>query len=184
MDTRPLYAPEQYDLPDGPATIRAIRPEDAPRLQAFVQRLSPESVYYRFLVSVKELSDAEAAQLANVDYRQRMALVATLPEGDGERVIGVARYAARPEAPDRAEVAIVVEDRYQRRGLGRYLVIQLATYARRHGIRVLTATLNANNTPIKQFIKRIGLPTRVVAVEGGELDVEVDVSAERAPGGG
>jgi len=175
MVTRPLFTPEKFDLPGGAATIRAIRPDDAPRLQAFVGRLSPDSIYFRFMTSLRELSDEAAAQLVNVDYRQRMALLATLPDGDDEIVIGVARYGARPTAPDRAEVAIVVEDRYQRNGLGRFLMRRLAEYARQHGIRALTATLSANNVRVKEFIKHLSLPVKVVAAEHGELDVEVQL---------
>jgi GNAT superfamily N-acetyltransferase len=171
------FSPESFQLADGArATIRAIRPGDAPLIQSFVSRLSPESIYYRFLTTINGLSDAEAARLANVDYVDRMALVATLLGEAGEMIIAVARYARAVSGSDRAEFAVVVEDQYQKQGLARAMLKYIARYAREHGIRTFTGTINGGNLRMRQFVKNCGLPSTVSAGDHGELEVEVQIS--------
>src|SRR5438309_1025008 len=90
---RHLGAPEQVvTLRNGASVrLRAIRPDDEPRLMALCHRLSPRTVYERFF-SVRRLRPEEAHAFANVDYRQRMALVAEVDTGHEPELIGVARY--------------------------------------------------------------------------------------------
>lgn len=153
------FKPESVTLRDGTrAVIRAIQADDAPRLQALHARLSPESVYLRFLEQLKVLPAHEAQRLASVDYQTRMALVA-VREDDLEQIIGVARYAVADSArPDAAEAAIVVEDAFQGRGLGTILVDRLVKYAQAHGIRAFLASVHHSNSEILRFIQRSGLP--------------------------
>src|SRR5574341_2377408 len=105
MPAVPPHTTETVTLPGGAAvTLRPIRPDDVPRLQVFHTRLSPETIYLRFLGMHPTLSDKEAEKLANVDYQTRMALVATRTEQEEESLIGVARYAVTgPERPGRSE---------------------------------------------------------------------------------
>src|SRR5689334_19886609 len=131
-----LPEPEQVTLRDqAQVTIRPIRPDDAPRLQALHSRLTPESIYLRFLDMHPVLQADEAQRFASLDYRSRMAFVATEKTETEEQIIGVARYAVDgPQRPTEAEYAIVIEDRYQGRGLGRLLMQRLINYARSSGI--------------------------------------------------
>lgn len=154
--------PEQFMLKSGlPVTIRPIRPDDAPRLQALLSRLSQESIFLRFLEYLKALTPEQANELATVDYHTRMALVASTEDEGQEQVIAVARYAgADPGHPETVEVGIVVEDRYQNNGLGTRLLDLLTAYARSHGIHFFTATISVQNTRILRFIRRSGLPTQ------------------------
>ena len=177
------FSPESFQLADGPrATLRAVRPTDAPLIQAFVSRLSPESIYNRFLSTITGVSDAEAARLATVDYVDRMALVATLLSDEGELIppkagdyfiIAVARYARSVTESDRAEFAVVVEDQYQKQGLARAMLKHIAIYAREHGIHTFTGTINGGNLRMRQFVKNCGLPVTISAGDHGELEVEV-----------
>jgi RimJ/RimL family protein N-acetyltransferase len=155
-----LPAPETITLRDDATVIlRPIRPDDAMRLQSLHSRLSPETIYLRFLGMHLTLSNAEAEQLADVDYQTRMAFVATRGQKGEEVVIGVARYALLgPERPGEAEAAIVIEDRYQDRGLGSILIDRLLAYARAHGVGVFVAEINAENERILHFVRRSGLP--------------------------
>ncbi len=175
------YPPEVVTLRDGtPVTIRAIRPDDAPRLQALHARLSAESIFLRFLGQLKTLPLEEAQRLAHVDYEKSMALVAT-PGQDGEEpIIGVARYAASNQAePDAAEAAIVVDDAFQGRGLGSLLLDRLVKYARAHGIRYFLATVYHSNAEIMRFIQRSGLPSEKRR-EAGVWEVRVRLDTEPA----
>jgi GNAT superfamily N-acetyltransferase len=170
---------ESVTLRDGTTvTIRPIRPDDAPRLQALFARLSPESIFSRFLEICKELPYRQAERLANVDYQTQMALVATREQCGEEHIVAVAHYWVIPAGePYLAEPAIVVEDRYQSRGLGTLLLKRLAAYARAHGIRTFLATFHHNNARIIRIIRRSGLPTKS-KVELGICEIQVKLETE------
>src|SRR5689334_19145190 len=100
-------AGEAVLLKDGtPVRVRPIRPDDAARLRAFHSRLSPESIYLRWLSAHPVLSEAEARDLATVDYAGRMAYIATtaLDDDPAAPLVGVARYGRVPHQADEAEV--------------------------------------------------------------------------------
>ena len=176
----PLHAAETVTLRDGtPVVLRPIRADDAPHLQAFHARLSPESVYLRWLSAHPVLTDDEAETLARVDYHDRMAFVATLPplgQPGAETLIGVARYSVAPaEGPGAAEAAVVVADDFQQRGLGTRLLGRLLPYARAQGITTWVAEINAQNVRMLRFIQRGGLPaTR--RLESGSFQVRIDLT--------
>ena len=161
-----------FTLRDGTLVqIRPIRADDAPRLQGLFGRLTPQTIYFRFLAPRRALSDADASRLARVDRVREMAFVATVPgRGGDDQIIAVARYAVFPEHPDLAEAAIVVEDLHQRQGLGRQLLSCLAAYARDHGVRAFTASIDPNNRQILSFVRSSGLTTELRS-SGGLLDV-------------
>ena len=173
----PLPEPEPVMLRDGTtATIRPIRPDDAQRLQEGFTRLSAETIFFRFLDYRKELSDTEAAQLASVNYRTQMAFVASLEIDGVEHIIGVARYAV-PDLtqPDPAEVAVLVGDRCQGRGLGTIVLDRLIKYARREGIRAFVATVRHENERVLRFIQRSGFPVES-EVEGPARKLRVNLT--------
>ncbi len=170
--------PQAVRLLDGTTvTIRLIQPDDAPRLQAFFARLSQDSLYLRFLQHRKELSYQQAARLATVDYQTQMALVA-IHERD---IVAVARYVVpRFDEPNWAEPAIVVEDKYQGRGLGVLLLKWLSGYARSHGIRVFQGTVHPSNTQILRFIGRSQLPLNK-RFESGAWDITIKLEPVNVP---
>jgi acetyltransferase len=168
-----LQQPEPAVLRDGTqVTIRPISSEDAPRLQSLFGRLSRESVYYRFLELRKELPSQEARRLSELDHDEQMALVASCEECE-EALIGVARYAVIPDSqPKEAEAAIVVEDRYQNRGLGALLLKRLTAYAVAHGIDAFVATVRNDNRRVLRLVQRSGLPAEF-SLEAGTLTLRV-----------
>lgn len=139
--------------------IRPIRPDDAPRLQAFFAQLSQATIYDRFMGYRKALPDQEARHLASLDYDSQMALVATKSKAHGEEsIIGVAHYYVLEDDPSCAEFAVVISDAYQRQGLGTHLMIRLMEYAQKHGIRTLLGYARAQNFQLLRFVQRSGLP--------------------------
>jgi len=184
MPTPPpvLPEPEIVALKDGTrVTIRPINPDDAEDLQAAFQRLSMESIYLRFLSFKKELTDDEARQLTTVDYTSRMAFVAIARENSHEIVVGVSRYAMDdPANPEFAESAVVVEDKYQGRGLGKLLLWRLVNYARIKGIHILRGNLQVGNNRMLDLVKRSGLPHHTHYVNG-IWEVDIDIT-QPAPG--
>ncbi|HEX9075761.1 MAG TPA: GNAT family N-acetyltransferase [Anaerolineae bacterium] len=159
--------------------LRAIRPDDAPRLQVFFTKLSPQSAFFRFLTSWKELAREKAEYLACVDYQKRMALVATIELGGQHQIIALASYAqlSPPEA-GMAEAAVVVQDRYQGIGLGTILLQHLAALARMNNIYTFVGTVHAENTRMLQWLQNSGLVfvCKKTAEGASEIQVEVEIS--------
>ena len=174
-----VYRSEVVTLRDGTTvTIRPVRPDDAPCLRALFARLSPESICSRFLANCRELPYQQADGLINVDCQRQMALVATREQSVEEHIIAVARYWVIPvNEPGLAEPAIVVEDRYQNRGLGTLLLKRLVEYARAHGIRTFLASVHHSNARIRRIIRRSGLPIEC-KMESGTCEIRVNLETE------
>ena len=145
----------------GTVHLRPILPEDTDRLQAFHSRLSKETVYNRFFAYRPVLSDADLARFTQVDHRDRVALVATL----NDAIVGVVRYDRFPGSQD-AEVAFVVEDGHQGRGLGPLLLEHLADAARERGITGFTADVLPTNRPMLGVFRTAGYTTARKLTEG------------------
>lgn len=141
-------------LKDGTALhIRPIRPEDAPRLIDFYNHLSRHSAYQRFFSIMKRLPPDWARFLATVDYRTRLALVAEHGPAAAPELVGVARYEPTVN-PDTAEVAFVVQDGLQGRGLGTILLGRLLEAAEARGIHRFRAYVLADNRPMLDLFTR------------------------------
>jgi RimJ/RimL family protein N-acetyltransferase len=129
-------------------TIRPLEACDREPLRRLFFRLSPDTVYRRFMSPIPRPSERALDRLVDVDHRDREALAAVV---DGE-VIAVARY-ARDRRRDQAEIAIVVEDGWQHRGIGKLLLALLARRAQQEGITVFTATMIGENRPAARLLK-------------------------------
>jgi RimJ/RimL family protein N-acetyltransferase len=135
--------------------LRPIRPGDAPALTQLYDRLSPESAYQRFFAVMRRLPPDWARILAVVDHDRRAAIVAAGPDGE---LIGVARYGTEPGA-DAAEIAVVVQDAWQGRGLGTILLSALLDHAVSRGITKFLAYVLADNHRMLRLIGRQGVVT-------------------------
>ena len=140
----PVTYPAQWEadvvLRDGSmAHVRPIRPEDADGVRRFHAGQSDESIYLRFFAPLKQLSDRDVARFTEVDYHDRVALVATARD----EIIGIARY-DRIDATT-AEVAFNISDAYQGRGVGSVLLEHLAAIAQEEGVRRFVADVLPQN---------------------------------------
>ena len=170
-------------LPTGAAiAIRPIRADDGERLQASHARLSPESRYRRFLSAKPQLSGSDARYLVEIDGCDHFALVATLPELEGEPIVGVARYVRLPENREVAEVAIVVNDDYQRRGMGAELVHRLAQAAVQRGVRRFQATMLGDNIAIHRLFEGLAAGPIERRRIGGLSEMEFSLPGAAMPG--
>jgi RimJ/RimL family protein N-acetyltransferase len=138
---------------DGGLRLRLIRPDDEPRLIALHDRLSAQTAYQRFFTVMRRLPTNWAHFLANVDYRARLALVIERQDAGGPELIAVARYEPTAEAGT-AEVAFVVQDAWQGKGLGRLLLQELLAAAEARGIRKFRAYVMAENRRMLQLLSR------------------------------
>jgi acyl-CoA synthetase (NDP forming)/GNAT superfamily N-acetyltransferase len=136
-------------LTDGStAHLRQIRPEDAPAIVAFHSRMSDRTRYLRYFSPYPRIPERDLARFVNVDHRDREAFVIV----SGPLIMAVGRYERLgPDSPE-AEVAFVVEDAHQGRGIGSVLLEHLAEAAREQGIdRFVAEVLPQNGGMLRVF---------------------------------
>ncbi|MDP4508988.1 bifunctional acetate--CoA ligase family protein/GNAT family N-acetyltransferase [Nonomuraea turcica] len=144
----------------GTAHVRPIRPADADRLRAFYSRLSDESIYFRFFGPRPRLSDRDVERFTNVDYLHRVALIATI----GTEMVAVIRYDRT--GPGEAEVAFLVEDAHQGRGVASVLLEHLAATAREHGIERFIADVLPANMRMMGLLRQAGYTAQSQFADG------------------
>ena len=157
--------------------VREIRPEDAPALRRLVSRSSERSIELRFFGPMKELSEERARRFAEVDGKNRFALVALDPEDEGE-IVAVVRY-EREGSTDGAEYAALVEDRFQGRGLGIGLTRRLIEAAKERGIERLHALVLRENGRMLRLLRSLEFPERKRR-ENGLEHIEIDLRPDAA----
>ncbi|WP_447974739.1 bifunctional acetate--CoA ligase family protein/GNAT family N-acetyltransferase [Nitrospira sp. Kam-Ns4a] len=172
----PLLSPAEAErghlvLRDGTtALIRPARPEDQPALQAFVDRLSPQSRSQRFFSESQPPAELLAALCRNDDPRASLTLLVTRVLDGEPAVIAAGSYLARSETT--AEVALAVDDAFHGKGLGTLLLERLAVLAARHGFQRLWAVTHAENLAMREVFRQSGFEIRET-IEGGEMEVEL-----------
>ena len=155
--------PEQgVALRDGASVrIRAIRPDDAPRLMALCRRLSPRALYQRFF-SFRRLLPEEAHAFANVDYHRRMAVVAEVDDRQEPELVGVARYGISDEGT--ADIGLVVVDDWQGLGLGSLLLQEILHAGEQRGNHQFSAdVLTDNRRALRLLARHTAITRRTVA---------------------
>ncbi|GES02320.1 GNAT family N-acetyltransferase [Acrocarpospora corrugata] len=166
----------------GTAHLRPIRPADAELLRAFYSRLSDQTIYFRFFGPRPRLSDREIAWFTNVDYDDRVALIATI----GTEMVAVVRY-DRVKPADHAEVAFLVEDAHQGRGVAAVLMEHLRAAARERGIRTFIADVLPANHRMNMLFRQAGYTARSTFADGvvrltldlATTDTAVEVTSAR-----
>ncbi len=135
--------------------VRPILPTDEPRMRDLFYALSQQTLYYRFMRNMRFLPHRELHNFVYVDYRTDVAVVGTVPEAHGESIVAVGRYYLDPRT-NRAEVAFVVRDEWQSRGIGTFLNRHLITVARRNGIAGFTAEVLRENKAMQAVFQKSG----------------------------
>lgn len=134
--------------------IRPLRPDDREREVAFVNALSERSRYFRLFTPLRFLPRHLIDQLMDIDYRQRMAFVATTQQNGVEQFVGVARY-GETDQPGVAELGVSVADAWQRCGVASLLIQQLICYAREQGVHQLTGQVMPDNQAMVALARRL-----------------------------
>jgi GNAT superfamily N-acetyltransferase len=151
--------------------LAQLEPSDREPLLRLFYRLSPETLYRRFMSPVARPEQVPVDRLLDVDHRDREAIVAV---ADGE-IVGVARYFRQPGS-DTAEMAVVVADAWQRQGLATRMLGALAERASAVGIQWFTMTMLADNRPILGLVRRVD-PSARLDLSHGVYETTVPVSA-------
>jgi len=147
--------------------IRVATAYDSGKLRAMFARASSETIYRRFHIPYPEVPEWMVAMMLGTDHHDKESLVAIAKE----KVVGHAMYARLREGTE-AEMAILVEDGWQSKGVGTSLLSELADRAKRRGIDTFTAEVLAQNRPM------LGLADKF---QGTDYTTEDGVSHVRMP---
>lgn len=145
---------------DATVTMRPIQTDDVERLRRMFSRCSRETIYRRFFTAYTSPPEWALQRLAYVDYVNRHAVVAVV----GDEIVGVARY-DKVGASDEAEIAVCVEDAWQRKGVGASLLEWTLDLARRRGVVTVVADVQSGNSAVLGLLRRL-LPSAEVRPDG------------------
>ncbi|MBV8956895.1 MAG: GNAT family N-acetyltransferase, partial [Solirubrobacterales bacterium] len=170
--------PEEYEsdiaLRDGSTVhVRPVRPDDKDAIRSFLDRVSPESIAFRFF-GMADL-DGAARWAADVDYVDRFALIAQ--SGSPVEIIAHAAYVRENE--ERAEVAFLVADEWQGRGISTILLAHLAMVAEQQRVATFTAEVLPVNHRMIEVFRESGFPVAMRSTPDAiEIEFPTSLSAE------
>jgi acyl-CoA hydrolase/GNAT superfamily N-acetyltransferase len=127
--------------------FRPMHPTDEKHMRDLFHSLSEQTIHYRFMSNIARIPQKQILNYLYTDYRNDMAIVGTVPEAHGEEIIAIGRYYLNPRT-NTAEVAFIVRDQWQNRGIGTFLLKYLITIAKRNGIAGFTAEVLMDNKPM------------------------------------
>jgi RimJ/RimL family protein N-acetyltransferase len=171
----PFELVELAFLDDGTEVeFRPILPADTARLERMFYRLSPQTLYRRFFTPVHRPTASILSHLCNVDYRDRLALVAVI----ADEVVAVARFDRLEDEGTEAEVAVTVEDAWQKRGLATRLLWRLSAAARARGIGIFVAGVMGENRPMMGLLRVLSDELETSFVDG-HYEVRIGLAGVR-----
>ena len=134
--------------------VRALRREDEVDMLAAIEKTSAQSLQRRFFVMKRHFSDKELAFFMDVDFKNHVAIVASADEAGHNVIVGGGRYIVFE--PGRAEMAFVVIDAWQGRGIGSLLMRHLIKIASAAGLNELTAEVLPENAAMLRVFGKFG----------------------------
>jgi GNAT superfamily N-acetyltransferase len=133
--------------------LRAIKPSDEDQMRRLFYRFSEEDVYYRYFSPVKTMPHTKMQSYVNIDYRNTVSIVGLVgPKGEG-RLVAEARYVRNQENLF-ADVAFIVDEEYQGKGIASYLYQLLINVAKKNGVEGFTADVLTTNTGMLQVFRK------------------------------
>jgi acyl-CoA hydrolase/GNAT superfamily N-acetyltransferase len=146
--------------------LRPVRISDEHLLKDFFYSLSDTSLYRRFISMRKEMPHERLQEFVVIDYTREMVILATLQKAEGvEEVVGIGQYSI-DERTNTAEVAFVVRDDYQGKGIGTELLAYLTYLAKRQGLHGFTAEVLEENRPMLHLFEKMGFDIEKRRAEG------------------
>ena len=135
--------------------LRPVRISDEPLIKDFFYSLSDKSLYRRFMSQRQDMPHDRLQEFVVIDYTKEMVILAVIPEGEKETLAGLGQYSIN-EGTHTAEVALVVKDEFQNRGIGTELLNYLTQLAKRQGLHGFTAEVLAENKPMLHLFEKTG----------------------------
>ena len=155
--------------------FRTIKFTDVRLIKDLHYRLSKGTMYYRFMREMKYVPHKEIQDFVYIDHRRDTAIVGTIPAPHGEEIIAIGRYYLDTKT-NKAEVALVVRDDWQNRGIGGFLLRYLITIARRNGISGFTAEIISSNRAMQAIVHKSNCQL-TSKLNAGVYSFELDFSA-------
>ena len=152
----PAHLESRWQMADGTnVLIRPVRPEDAELEHTFVERLSDQTRYFRFLGALKSLTPGMLLRFTQYDYDRELALAAVTKVDSREIEIGAARFVTNPDGTG-CEFAIVIADEWQTRGLGTRLMAVLIDAARQKKLQTMVGEVLGSNAVMLKLMASMG----------------------------
>jgi len=148
---------ERYDtLRDGTEIFfRPVKPTDEPALSEMLYSLSENSVHTRYMTRTMTFPHRDVQQLTNIDYHRDLAIVGVVPGVAGEQVVAIGQYFLETKTQV-AEVAFLVHDEWQLKGMGTLLLRYLTEIAEKRGVKTFFAKVLPDNKPMLSIFQSCG----------------------------
>jgi acyl-CoA hydrolase/GNAT superfamily N-acetyltransferase len=134
--------------------FRPIHPTDTSRMRDLFYKLSEGTIYYRFGWNMKQLPRKQIQDFVYIDHRNEVGIVGTIPEAGDEEIVAFGGYYLDKKT-NRAEVALVVQDKWQNYGIGSFIIKYLARIAQKDGIRGFTAEIHTTNRTMQAVMHKL-----------------------------
>ena len=148
---------------------RPISPDDDDKILEFYYSLSRETIYFRFFSGRKNVPMSRIRDYTHIDYERNFAMVVEFEN----KIIGIGHYIIT-DNPETVEMAVVMHDDWQRKGIGTHFLRYLIEIAKERGIKHITATILLENYKILKTIEKLGFKFKK-KLEEGDLLVEADI---------
>lgn len=151
--------------------LRPVKISDEPLLKDFFYSLSDQSMYRRFISQRKDMPHERLQDFVIIDYTLEMVILAVIQQDEIEEVIGIGQYGI-DEITHTADVAFVVRDDYQNRGIGTQLLSYLTYLAKKQGLLGFTAEVLTENRPMLHLFEKTGFDIKKRS-EGGVYELKI-----------
>jgi acetyltransferase len=153
----PFQYARDIEIADGvTGLIRPIRGEDEPLIRELFKNLSDETIMFRFCQRLVDMPHEKLSRYCQIDYERELAFVTVIKDGDNrEHIIGDVRISKLPDL-ENAELAILVDDRWQGRGMGNILMEYCIGIAREAGLKSLWMEILKSNSRMRALGGKFG----------------------------
>jgi len=167
---------ERYEtLRDGTEMFfRPVKPTDEPALSEMLYSLSEESVRTRYMTHTIVFPHRDIQRFTNIDYRQDIAIIGVIPRVSGEEIVALAQYFLDPKTRA-AEVAFLVQDEWQKKGMGTFLLDYITQIAKQRGVKKFYAKVLPSNEPMLAIFHNSGYKVNT-EFDGYTYDVTYDLT--------
>jgi acyl-CoA hydrolase/GNAT superfamily N-acetyltransferase len=182
FDSEKVRYPEELEthktLNDGTEIFfRPVKPTDEAALSEMLYSLSPSSIRTRYMTQTMTFPHKDLQQITNVDYSQNLAIVGTVPAVAGEQIVGIAQYFLDPKTCA-AEVAFLVQDEWQQKGMGTILLEYLTEIAKRRGVKSFYAKVLPTNKPMLTVFYNSGYKVNT-EFDGEVYNIKYDLEKQK-----
>jgi acyl-CoA hydrolase len=167
---------ERYEtLRDGTEIFfRPVKPTDEPALSEMLYSLSEKSIRTRYMTHTVVFPHRDIQRLTNIDYRQDIAIVGVIPNVSGEEIVAIAQYFLEPKT-QAAEVAFLVQDEWQQKGMGTFLLDYITQIAKHRGVKKFYAKVLPTNEPMLAIFHNSGYKVNT-EFDGYAYDITYDLT--------